>query len=53
MTNSSAEIMDAPPLGLNNPDIQHKEKAIGFFQALYIPVFKNSIEAVIKFIHSY
>jgi len=37
MTNSSAEIMDAPPLGLNNPDIQHKEKAIGFFQALYIP----------------
>jgi len=37
LTNSSAEIMSEPPLGLNNPDICRKEKAIGFFQALHIP----------------
>jgi len=37
MNSSSAEIMEAPPLGLNNPDIHHKDKAIGFFKALLIP----------------
>ena len=34
----SDDILAKAPVGLNNPDMHRREKAIGFLQALRIPV---------------
>lgn len=34
----SDDILEKAPVGLNNPDLHRREKAIGFLQALRIPV---------------
>ena len=41
---SSLDIMAKPPVGLNNPDVLRREKAIGFFQALRIPVWQKLVQ---------
>jgi hypothetical protein len=38
LSSGTAEVLDRPPVGLNNPDYHKPQKAIGFLQALRIPV---------------
>jgi hypothetical protein len=47
ITISSADILAKAPVSLNNPDFHRREKAIGFIQALRIPVLSNRINTKI------
>jgi len=37
LSSGTTEVLDRPPVGLNNPDYHKPQKAIGFLQALRIP----------------